>query len=169
MITRIMNWLIAGPLVLFRRQADTQAEQEAWEQPMIEFYDLDTLEEFSKELDFPSRRSSPDALEIEIFEDVFLQFCNLRDAEDNQDRLAGFVGTGWHFHGILSLLVHDDDGQAHVKLDERDVLKGIKSGAILVTEEYLHGTLNDRWLTHKDEKVDFQYMIGQEIRFRRLV
>ncbi|MDH3918440.1 MAG: hypothetical protein OEU25_09675 [Rhodospirillales bacterium] len=127
------------------------------------YYDLDILEELSKELGFPSSRSAPDALEVAILEGVSLEFHNLRDAEDT---LAGFSGTQWHFHGKIMLMTGD---ATYVELDELEILQGIKSGAVLVAEQYLNGTLNDRWLAHKDEKVDVQYIApGEEIRFRRL-
>jgi hypothetical protein len=128
------------------------------------FYDLDTLGEFSGELGFPSSRSSPDALEIAILDGITLEFHNLRG--DAEDTLIGFSGTPWHTHGKLTLMTGD---RTYVELDELDILQGIKSGAILIAEQYRNGTLSDRWLAHKDEKVDIQYIEpGEEVRIRRL-
>lgn len=127
------------------------------------YYDLDTLEEFCGELDFPSCRSSPDVLEITIFEGTVLEFHNLRD---EQDTAAGFGGTPWHFHGKLMLMTGDS---TYVELDELDILQGLRSGSVLVVEQNFDGTLNDRWLAHKGKDLNFQYIEpGEELRVRRL-
>ena len=54
------------------------------------YYDLDTLGSLSEELGFTSRKTSPDVLEVIIFDGVVLEFHNLRDS---QDTLVGFNGT----------------------------------------------------------------------------
>jgi len=127
------------------------------------YYDLDSLEELSAELGFRTSKPSADVLEIALLEGVTLEFHNLRDAEDT---MVGFSGGQWHSHGKLMLMSGD---KTYVELDEFDILDRIKSGAVLIAERYLNGTLTDRWLAHKDEKVDVEYIEpGEEICIRRL-
>jgi len=127
------------------------------------YYDLDSVEEFSEELGFSVNRLSADALNIEIFEGVTLEFLNLQDTKES---LVGFYGTPWHCHDKLALMTGKT---TYVELDELDIIQSIKSGVILVVERYLSGNLNDRWMAHKDERMDFQYIEpGEELRIRRL-
>jgi len=127
------------------------------------YYDLDSLEELSAELGFRTSRSSPNLLEIALLEGVTLEFHNWRDAEDT---MVGFSGGQWHSHGNLQLMTGD---KTYVELDELDILDGIKSGWLLIAERYLNGNLKDRWLAHKDEKVDVACIEpGEEVRIRRL-
>ena len=130
---------------------------------MTTYYDLDMLQAYSEELGFSVRRSSPDALEIQLVDDVILEFRNLRDEEDT---IAGFRGVPSHFHGKAVL---ETGNSTHVELDELDVLKGIKPGEILIAERYVDGTLRDRWIAHKHEKMDVKYIEpGEEMRIYRL-
>ena len=126
-------------------------------------YDLDILEEYCQELGFSSNRSSPDSLEIKLIDGVVLEFHNLRDPEDT---LIGFSGTPWHCHGNLMLNTRES---TYVELDELDLLKGIKSGKLLIFDQYRSGSLHDRWIAHKDEKMDVQHIEpGEEIHIRSL-
>ena len=86
---------------------------------------------------------------------------------DEEDTLIGFKGTPWHTHGKLMLMLGD---KSYDEFDEVSILRGIKSSDILINERYLNNTLDDRWLVHKNEKVDVQYLQpGEEIRIRRMV
>ena len=123
-------------------------------------YDLDTLEDFCRELGFVCSRISADTLEISILDDIILEFMNLK----NEDSLIGFKDMPWHFHDKLELGIGEN---SYIELDELDILQGLKDGDILIVEEYLNGTLNDRLLAHKKEKVDVQYIqAGEEVRIR---
>lgn len=127
------------------------------------YYDLDIIEEHCEELGFPSRRASSDSVNVQIREGVTLEFHNLRDTEDT---LVGFSGTPFHFHGKATLNTGDS---TYVELDELDVLKGIRSGEILIVEQHINGSLNDRWIAHKHEKIDVKYIEpGEEMRIYRL-
>lgn len=125
------------------------------------FYDLDTLEENCRELGFSVSRSTLDALYVEVLEGVILEFSNLRESEDSY---VGFQGTPWHSHDRLMLMTGN---VTSVELDELDLIQAIKSGAVLIVEEYLGDALKDRWIVHKGEKMDVQHMKpGEEIRIR---
>jgi hypothetical protein len=127
------------------------------------YYDLDMLEEYCEELGFSSIRPSPDSLKVKILEGIDLEFHNLRDTEDT---LAGFNGTPSHWHGRAMLEIGD---ARYVELDELDLVKGLRSGDIVIVERYLKGALKDRWIAHKEEKLDVQYIEpGEEVRVHRL-
>ncbi len=127
------------------------------------YYDLDILEELSLELGFASNRISSDDLEITLIDDIILVFRNLRDEEDT---VSGIKGTPSHTHGKLILMTGDS---TYIKLDELDVLQGIKNGDILINERYVNNELIDRWLSHKKEKIDLKYIEpGEELRIKRL-
>lgn len=127
------------------------------------YYDLDLLEEYCEELGFSSVRPSPDSLKVKILEGIDLEFHNLRDAED---MIAGFNGMPSHWHGHAILNIRD---AMYVELDELDIVKGLRCGDVVIVEQYLKGDLKDRWIAHKDEKLDVQYIEpGEEVRIRRL-
>ncbi len=61
------------------------------------------------------------------------------------------------------------DESHYIELYELEILGGIKSGDIVINERYLESKLNDRWLSHKNEKIDVQYIQpDEEMRIRRL-
>jgi hypothetical protein len=129
------------------------------------YYDLETLEALSHELNFVCSRISSetsDVLEISLSEQIILEFHNLHAQEDT---VMGFKGTSWHSHGKLMLM---RDEAAYAELDELDILQGLKAGDLLILEQYLDHTLHDRWLAHKKDKIDVQYIqANEEIRIRR--
>jgi len=123
------------------------------------YYDLDSLEKLSNKLGFAASRISPDTLEISVKDNVILVFMNLFDEKDT---LIGFKGTPWHAHGKVMLM---RDEESYVTLDEQDVLQGIKTGDILIVEQYRDTILADRWLAHQEEKIDVRFtQPGEEIR-----
>jgi len=127
------------------------------------YYDLDNLEELSHDLGFASDRVSTDNLEIILLDDIVLVYRNLRDEEDT---VSGIKGTPLHTHGKLTLMTGDS---TYIELDELDVLQGIKNGDILINERYIDKELSDRWLSHKEEKMDLKYIQpGEELRVKRL-
>ena len=78
----------------------------------------------------------------------------------------GFKGTSWHSHGKLTLMLNET---AYTELDELDILQGLKAGDLLILEQYRDQTLHERWLAHKKEKIDVQYIqANEEIRIRRV-
>jgi hypothetical protein len=127
------------------------------------YYDLDALEKLSSKFGFAFLRTSVDALEISILDDAVLTFENW---PKEQDTFIGFKTTPWHTHGEVILMFGD---ASYVELNELEVLKGIKSGDIVIKERFINGFLKDRWITHKDEKADSDCSeLGEEIRIRRV-
>jgi hypothetical protein len=127
------------------------------------YYELDELDELCREIGFTSSRTSSDVLEVSIVDDAVLLFQNLRDEEDTA---IGFKGTAWHSHDKLFLML---DKSQYCEVDVFEILKGLKSGDILIIERYKNNVLDDRWLAHKNENVDVQYIEpGAEMRVRRL-
>lgn len=127
------------------------------------YYDLDALEKISQKLGFSFSRTSPDALEISLFDGVILIFENWRK---EQDTFIGFKTTPWHAHGNLMLMF---DKTSHIELNEIELLESIKKGDVVINERYINNLLDDRWLSHKNEKVNFEYIkSGEEIRIRRV-
>ena len=127
------------------------------------YYDLDTLQDLCAELGFSYSRLSPDELDVLIEPAVPLVFQNLRNEEDT---ILGFRGTSWHSHGTVILNRRD---ATCIDLDELDIVQNLKDGNVVIVEMYVAAELRDRWLAHREEKPDLQYMTpGEEIRIRRL-
>ena len=56
-----------------------------------------------------------------------------------------------------------------IELDELEILIALRSGELVVVSQFVHGTLRDRWLAHRDEPLDVRYVEpGEELRVRRL-
>ncbi len=126
-------------------------------------YDLDTLEVLSGDLGFRATRPSPESIQIALCEGVTFEFHNLPEADDT---VLGFSGTPWHTHGKITLMTGD---ATYVELDPLEILQGLKDGSVLVAEQYFDGALADRWLVHRDEKLDLLDMVlGEDLRLRRL-
>ncbi len=127
------------------------------------YYDLDTVQELCGEVGFSCSRLQPDELEVTIELGVSLVFQNFRDEEDT---LIGFRGTPWHAHGTLTLMRRDG---SYAAFDELDIIQGLRDGNLVLLEMYLNGELRDRWIIHKEERVDVQDITpSEEIRVRRL-
>src|SRR5262245_1837699 len=92
-----------------------------------------------------------------------LAFCNLPGENDS---LVGFDGTPWHSHGIVQFLTGDT---TYVECDELAILIGLGSGELVVVSQTIDGQLHDRWIAHKDEKLDLRYIQpGEALRVFRL-
>ncbi|MBL8012374.1 MAG: hypothetical protein JNN05_00865, partial [Candidatus Omnitrophica bacterium] len=92
----------------------------------MHYYDLDALEKLSSKIGFVCSRKSADALEISILDGAVLSFENWRK---EQDTFIGFKTTPWHTHGEVMLTFGD---ASYVEVNELEVLKGIKSGDIVI-------------------------------------
>jgi hypothetical protein len=87
-------------------------------------YDLDLVLRYCEEIGLHSELSTPNALAIELAEDVRLIFQN---AEHDDDCLVGFNGTPSHTHGDFTFV----DGRGHyVEMDYLDVIAGLADGRI---------------------------------------
>jgi hypothetical protein len=126
-------------------------------------YRLDELALLATESGLVSERISRDRLDVILFEECRLSFCNLT-AED--DTLVGFDGTPWHSHGGVSFLA----GSLHyVECDELDILIGLCAGELVVVSQFVDGVIRDRWIGHKKEPLDLEHLrTGEELRARRL-
>lgn len=126
-------------------------------------YDLDKLNRHCDALGFTATRESVDALKVTIWDGVTLAFLNL---VEESDTLIGFEGTQWHTHGNMILML---DQANYVELSECELLTGIKDGDIVVVERFVDSQLEDRWVAHKLEPFDIEYIEpGEELRIRRL-
>ena len=124
-------------------------------------YELDLINELCGELGLRTRRPSPDTLAIDVEPDVALVFVN---AERDDDCLIGFEGTPWHYHD--DLLCSDRHGN-YIRLGYLDVVSGLADGTVLLCERWVHGTLEDRGLVHRDYVDEFRHMdANEEIRVR---
>jgi hypothetical protein len=126
-------------------------------------YRLDELAKLAAELGLESRRVDANRLGVCLTADCILDFWNLVDPEDT---LVGFDGTPWHSHGVVPFTT----GPAtYVECDELDILVGLGCGELVVVSRYSQGQLVDRWLAHKQEPLDLEYMeAGEELRVYRL-
>ena len=125
-------------------------------------YDLDLIEQMCKELELSNSRKI-DRVEIALSHVAVLCFQN---AENEDDCLCGFLDTPWHVHD--DFIFCDAIGNS-IELNYLDLISGIKDGLILVSERWLNGTINDRWLEHRDYndlKIELKLMSkGEELRF----
>lgn len=125
-------------------------------------YRLEELAALAAELGLEARRMDADRLDV-ILEDAVLAFCNLpKDA----DSLVGFDGTPWHSHDLVQF----STGEAsYIECDELEILIGLGSGELVVVSQFVDGVLRDRWIAHRDEPLDLQYIQpGEELRVLRL-
>jgi hypothetical protein len=133
-------------------------------------YRLDELAKLASELGLEWQRLDDNRLDVTVAPGAVLTFCNLvvendRVVDDN-DTLVGFDGTRWHAHGVVPFMT---GRSTYTDCDELDILVGLGSGELVVVSQYLRGELNDRWLAHKDEPLDLQYIeAGEELRIHRL-
>jgi hypothetical protein len=126
-------------------------------------YRIDAIVSFCEEFELNSRRVEPNRVEVDFDEDGTLVFLNLPEEDDT---LIGFDGTPWHVHDKLTLMTGES---TYVELDELQVLQGIKSGNILVVSRYVSNELVDRFLAHKDRKIDVKHIeTKEEVRVKRL-
>jgi len=49
-----------------------------------------------------------------------------------------------------------------LEYDPEELIDALASGEVLVISQYVQGELRDRWLTHRDEKLDLRYIQSEE-------
>ena len=124
--------------------------------------DLDSIATSARRLGFPTNRIDQETLEIALGDDLFLVFKNFEERNHN---VFGFRGTPGHDHDSIYLMIGDDE---YVNFEAIDIIAAIRDGSILIIEEYVDGVLLDRWMQHRDAKVDNQDMMpGEKVRIRR--
>jgi hypothetical protein len=122
-------------------------------------YRLDELARLASEYGLISERVSADRLDVVLFEDCRLAFCNLV-AEG--DTLIGFDGTPWHSHGVVLFSVGSPH---HIECDELEILIGLCAGELVVVSQFVDGALRDRWVGHKKQPLDVKHILsGEELR-----
>ena len=86
--------------------------------------------------------------------------------EKEPDGPIGFDGTPWHFHSELMMMTSDS---TFVQYGLIELLGALKRGEALVYERFVQGTLEDRWISHKDEPFSLSEMEpGEELRIRNV-
>ena len=113
-------------------------------------YRLDELTKLARECGLESRRVDADRLDVTIQDGCILAFCNLLD-----NTLVGFEETPWHSHGIVQF---GTGGATYVECDELAILIGVGSGELVVASNFLDSRLSDRWLAHRREPLNLEYM-----------
>jgi hypothetical protein len=125
-------------------------------------YRLEELMALAAELGLESRRVDDNRVDVRVH-DAVLAFCNL---PNEQDTLVGFDGTPWHSHGIVQFGTGDS---TYIGCDELDILTGLRLGELLIVSRFVGGELQDRWIQHKNEPFELQYLEpSEEIRIVRL-
>ena len=126
-------------------------------------YRLDKLATLAKELGFTITRPTEHRVDVELAPGVSLIFENLVDEDDT---IVCFERTPWHSHGILTFL--SDDG-TYLECDELELLVALSTGDLLVVSSLRDGALTDRWLSHKDERLETEDLEpGEELRALRV-
>lgn len=122
-------------------------------------YRLDELATLARELNLPTRRVDSYRLDVTIENGCVLAFCNL---PTENDTLVGFDGTPWHSHGVVQFLTGD---ATYVDCDELAILVGLGTGELVVVSRARDGQLCDRWIAHRNERLDLQHIQpGEELR-----
>ena len=128
-----------------------------------ELYDLASVEATCLDQGLPYRRVSDS--EIEVTVGPHMKFI-IANTENNTDTYLGFLDVPSHSHGRLTLMTGES---TYVEYDPSEVLLNLVSGNVVVVTRYLKGRLHDRWLAHRDEKLDLQHIEPEEeIRIYRI-
>jgi hypothetical protein len=60
---------------------------------------------------------------------------------------------------MLMLMTGDT---TYVEFDPSELLLNLISGQVVVVTQYMKGQLQDKWLAHRDERINFQYFEPEE-------
>lgn len=125
-------------------------------------YDLAAIESYCRSEGLRFERSSPEEVRVQVCEDSLLCFANM---DEGRDTYLGFSDSAWHSHGDLMLMTGPDTS---IELGPIEVLAGLKSGDLLIAIRSVAGAVKDRWVFHRKEEQDFQYMeAGESICIKR--
>ena len=126
-------------------------------------YDLDFLHEFCREIGLPAVMVDGTTLQVLLGHDAILCFEN---GEQPEDCYLAFADTPWHVHE-QEISFCNAQGY-YITLDILNVLTGLMSGEVLISEQYAEGVLVDRQLIHRDYNDEFQYLRpGERLVMRR--
>ena len=121
-----------------------------------ELYDFKLIEATCLKQGLSFNRISENEIEVTIAPKMVLLIAN---EDDGTDTSVGFRDVPSHWHGSLTLVTGES---TYVEYDPSEVLVGLTSGHVIVVTQYLKGQLQDRWLAHRDEKMDVRYMEPEE-------
>jgi len=119
-------------------------------------YDLQTIEHACLQHRMRFRRCGDCELEVDLAPHGTLVFAN---TDGGSDTYLGFRDLPWHSHGKLILMTGD---ATYLEYEPKDLIEGLAVGDVLVVSQYVRGKLRDRWLTHREEKFDLQYIEPDE-------
>lgn len=127
-------------------------------------YDLNLLSEMCNEMGYNNISLTKDSLIIKLASDIELFFIN--QINDN-DCIVGFNDTPWHTHG--DVMFSDKKGY-HIEMDALNIIQGLKTGSVLICEEFINNKLQDRYLVHNEFIDEFRFMDpGEEKRIKRII
>ena len=115
-------------------------------------YRLDQVEKLCSENGLGCVRVEANQVDVFLGKDFVLSFSNL---PKENDTLLAFKTTPWHAHGVVQFMTGDG---TYVECDELDVLIGLITGELVVVSDFANGELRDRWIAHKNEKMDVCYL-----------
>lgn len=125
-------------------------------------YNLTEIEGYCHSEGFRFERTSPDEVRVHVCQDSPLCFANI---EDDTDTYLGFIDSPWHSHEDLILMTGPDTS---AEFGPIEILAGLKSGDLLIATRYVADKFQDRWIIHRKEPQDFQYMeAGESICIQR--
>ena len=119
-------------------------------------YDLHAIEHACLQHRIPFRWRDDCEVEVDLARFGTLVFAN---TDGGSDTYLGFRELPWHSHGKLILMTGD---ATSLEYDPEELIDALASGEVLVISQYVQGELRDRWLTHRDEKLDLRYIQSEE-------
>lgn len=119
-------------------------------------YDLQEIDVFCSSQGLPCRWVSPDEIRVQVASEIELCFANI---EDGTDTYLGFSDSRWHTHDELVVMTNEITS---IALSPIEVLKGLLVRELLISSSYSGNMLKDRWIFHRKEKQDFQYVKSGE-------
>ena len=119
-------------------------------------YDLKLVQETCRKRGVPCSFPSSNEVDVELLDGVRLVFANLIDENDTY---LGFNDVPWHSHDNLTLMTGD---ATYIDFTPSELIDGLADGDVLIVTRYVGGQLNDRWLVHRKEKFDLQYIEPNE-------
>lgn len=118
-------------------------------------YDLHAIQETARQHGLPCSFVTPLELEVSVSPDATLVFANLEE----DDTILGFRDTPWHSHGKLMLM----SGEAtYVEYGPAELVTALTQGDVLLVTQFSGNQIRDRWLIHKEERLDLQYIEPDE-------
>ena len=126
-------------------------------------YDLEAIEAECAAQQLACQRVSEHEVEITLEPNCVLYFANLIEEDDT---MIGFKDTPWHSHDDLTVMTSVDTS---AEFSPVEVIKLLSGGVLLVVSQWIDGILHDRWLTHRDDRLDLKYLDpNEELRVRQM-